>query len=164
MNLNHFNKQIQSIGDAQMKILVEEEGKKLERIAIRIWRQYLNSYSPSLYAVHLTGGEGVRTGNSERAIKLGKPFRNLDGSFGIELTWVNELVYHNSVMPSQPKGHAVMLISDGWKVKRGNHRNIYRFGYYEGFDYISKVERAYEAEKHRSMSLETHWSGNYLKQ
>lgn len=135
--------------------VLEAEGRRLKYIAIKVWRQYLASYQPKQY---------VRTRKSQKSIKLGK-VKRLDGdTFGIELTFQNDLTYHNSVIgKDQPQGHSIMLISTGWKVKRGKHKDVYRFGYYEGFDYINKVKEAFEATKHKGISLEVQWSGKALK-
>lgn len=134
---------------------LEAEGRRLKYIAIKIWRQYLSSYQPKQY---------VRTRKSQKSIKLGK-VKRLDGdTFGIELTFQNDLTYHDSVFgKSQPRGHAIMLISTGWKVKKGKHKDIYRFGYYEGFDYLGKVEQAFNSGKHKGISLEIQWSGKALQ-
>ena len=134
---------------------LESEGRGLEMIARKVWNNYLGSYSPKAYA---------RKGNSEKSIKLGKVFRIDANTFGIELTFVNDLVYHDSVIsPSQPKGHSIMLISKGWKVRKGRHKNVYRFGYYEGFDYIGKVISEFNNGKNKGIELEVQWSGKYLK-
>lgn len=131
---------------------LKSEGKRLLDIAIKIWRQYLASYKPKKY---------VRKGNSEKSIKLGKVKKLDDDTLGIELTFEDDLTYHDSVIDKEkyPQGHSIMLISEGWKVKKGKHKNVYRFGYYEGYDYIGKVQRAFEQSKHKGITLEVQWAG-----
>ena len=151
--------------DAEAKRVLREEGKRLKKIARKVWLEYEGSYTPSKY---------VRTGNSLKSIKLGNVFKVDDNTWGIELTFQNDLAYHNSVLKSKSgkkhkKGHSIMLISSGWIVKKGKHKNIYRFGYYEsksgyqGFDYIGKVVNEFNSGKHQGISLEVQWSGKYLK-
>jgi phosphoglucomutase len=135
---------------------LESEGKRLLRIARQVWRAYLTSYQPKSY---------VRTNNSDKAIKLGKVKKLDDDTLGIELTWQDDLTYHDSVVSStgKPKGHSIMLISEGWKVKKGKHKDVYRFGYYEGFDYLAKVEQAFNSGKHAGISFEIQWAGQKFK-
>ncbi|AYP68257.1 virion structural protein [Bacillus phage vB_BcoS-136] len=159
---NNIASALQGMSEAQARRVLQEEGRKLERIARSVWRAYLASYTPKEYARHLGKPSGVRTGNSERAIKLKQVKRTGINEFGIELTWENDLVYHDSVM-NHKKGHAVMLISSGWTSSRGRNKDVYRFGYYEGFDYLGKVEKTYNAMKHPQVYLEIQWSGKYLK-
>ena len=142
--------------DAEAKRVLEKEGKRLEAIAIKVWRQYENSYQPHKY---------VRTKKSLNSIKLKTRVFRVDGNtWGIEVTFKDDLAYHDSVIgKSHKKGHAVMLISSGWKVKKGRHASVPRFGYYEGFDYIGKVVKEFNNGKHRGIELEVQWSGNYLK-
>ena len=140
--------------DAEAKRVLREEGKRLKQIAKKVWSDYLASYKPKMY---------TRSGNSQKSIKLNNVFKIDENTWGIELTFQNELTYHNSVIgTSQPKGHSIMLISSGWKVKKGRHKNVYRFGYYEGFDYIGKVMKEFNNGKHRGIELELQWSGKYL--
>ena len=151
---NNLLSSLEGLGQLEAHRLLEQEGRKLERIARSVWRAYLSSYRPKVYA---------RTGKSYEAIQL-KAVKRLDSEFlGIELTWKNELVYHDSEMKNRQQGHAVMLISNGWRVKRGKHRDVYRFGYYEGFDYLGKVEKTYNAMKNPLVHLEIQWSGKFLK-
>lgn len=135
--------------------VLQAEGKRLEQIALKVWRQYLASYKPEMY---------IRTGKSENGIKL-KQVKKIDSdTLGIELTFQDNLMYHDSVFGgSQPKGHSIMLISSGWAVNKGWHRNIPNFGYKEGFNYLGKVVEAFEAVKHEGITLEVQWSGKYLK-
>lgn len=141
--------------EMQARIALEAEARKLKYIALKVWRKYLSSYQPKVY---------VRTRKSQSAIQVGKVKKLNENELGIEITFVNDLVYHNSVFgSSQPKGHSIMLISAGWKVKKGKHKDIYRFGYYEGFDYLGKVQQEYNAIKDKRINLEIQWSGKYLQ-
>lgn len=137
--------------ESEARRALESEGKRLLDIARNIWRQYLASYSPKMY---------VRHGNSEKALKLGSVKKLDDDTLGIELTWENDLAYHNSVITKgKPQGHSIMLISEGWKVKKGKHKNVYRFGYYEGFDYLTKIEQAFNNGNNKGIALEIQWAG-----
>jgi len=126
------------------------EGRKLERIARKVWRQYENSYSPKQY---------VRTGNSAKSIKLRTmPIKLSEDEIGIELTWENELAWHDSVVPnSKKKGHAILLISAGWhskKLERAYGKSVYRHTYYEGYGYLTEVINAYNAVRDKRVGLE----------
>jgi len=96
-NLNNITKAFQGYSEAEAKKLLLKEGRRLEGIAKKVWRRTMG-YKPKVYAVHLTGVAGKRTGRSERAIKLGKVKVLEDGNLGIELTWDNDLVYHESAL------------------------------------------------------------------
>lgn len=138
--------------ELEAKLVLESESRKLKYIALKVWRKYLSSYQPKMY---------VRTRRSQSSIQIGKIKKLNENELGIEIQFLNDLVYHDSVFgSSQPKGHAVMLISTGWKVKKGKHKGIYRFGYYEGFDYLGKVQQEYNAIKDKRIELEIKWSGN----
>lgn len=134
---------------------LESEGRRLKYIALKAWRKYLSSYKPRVY---------VRTRKSQRGIKLGKVKKIGVDSYGIELTFVDDLMYHDSVINSrEPKGHSIMLISNGWKVKKGKHRDIENFGYFEGIDYLGTVEKEFNRGKKKGVDLEIQWSGKTLK-
>lgn len=157
-NLNNLQDAVQGLSEQQAKKALLAEGKRLEAIAIKLWRKYLASYTPVKY---------VRHGNSEKAIKLGKVKRISPTQFGIELTWDNGLVYHDSVIPkSKKKGHSVMLISDGWhskKLERKIGRSVPRFTYFGGTGYLYQVYKAYMASAPQGITLETQWSGRVTK-
>jgi len=134
---------------------LESDGRKLKYIALKLWRKYLSEYKPKQY---------VRTRKSQRAIKLGKVKKLDENTYGIELTFENGLVYHDSVMGSgQPKGHSIMLISDGWHSKKAEEklgRRIDRFTYFEGTGYLYKVYKEYEKYKHKGIVIDTDWNSN----
>ncbi|MCR4361977.1 hypothetical protein JDW21_19625 [Bacillus subtilis] len=137
--------------DEEAVRVLHQEGRKLKYCALKVWRKYLSSYRPKKYA---------RTGKSLKSIKLGKVKRLGVNEWGIEVTFINDLAYHDSVIgASEPKGHAIMLISHGWKVKRGRHKDVYRFGYFEGFDYLGKVKEMYNNTKDRRVNLDIQWLG-----
>jgi len=130
---------------------LEAEGRKLKYIAIKVWRRYLASYKPVFY---------VRTRKSQKSIKLGKVKKVGLNEYGIEVTYDNGLVYHDSVIgKEQPQGHAIMLISTGWTVKKGCHKNIKHFGYRDGFNYLGKVQEEYDKVKDARINLEIQWIG-----
>lgn len=143
--------------------LLEQEGRRLKYIAMRVWRQYLDSYQPKKY---------VRTGKTLRGIKLGKVERLDANHFGIRLEFENDLMYHDSVINKyeQPQGHSLMLISDGWnrqkkrtKLVERIGRQVYMFTYFEGADIIGKIEREYNKYKPLGITLEINWSGRYIR-
>ncbi|MGG1746844.1 hypothetical protein ABDI04_05530 [Bacillus licheniformis] len=141
---------------------LEIEGRKLQRIAVKVWRKYLSSYQPKKY---------IRTNNTERGIKLGKVKMIAPDQWGIELTFENDLMYHESVFDKQngtrnyPKGHSIMLLSGGWKAvklerKIGIRQNFTR---HRGINYLGQVVRAYNLQKHKGITLDIQWSGKFLK-
>lgn len=161
-NLDSLNNAFAAQSEQQAKRQLEQEGRRLKLIAVKIWRQYLASYKPKSYA---------RTRNSQRGIKLGRVHRVDAFHFGIELTFENDLMYHDSVLPnSAKKGHSIMLISEGWnkekketKLSKMMRKQVYRFTYFEGIDYLGKVEKAFNAGKPIGITLETQWSEVYVK-
>lgn len=147
--------------EAEAIKVLTAEGKKLEKICRKVWRSYLDSYKPKVYAEHLTNRQGVRTMHSLDSISLGNVKKIGEDEFGIEVTFKNKLAYHESVFGNnQPKGHAIMLISSGWKVKKGKHKGVARFGYFDGFDYLGKVKEQYDAVRDKRISLDIQWLGN----
>lgn len=139
---------------------LQAEGRKLKYIAIKVWRKYLSSYKPKAY---------IRTRKSQNAIKLGRVKQISEDSFGIEVTFLDDLAYHDSILNTKKKqheqGHSIMLISEGWtstNLERKIGRRE-RFTHYEGFDYIGKVKEEYEKVKHKGIELEIQWSGKFTR-
>ena len=159
--------------EAEAKRVLKLEGDRLLRIAREVWNRYEATYQPKVYAEHLKGkgrhqgkgkGENGRTGRSAKSIQLKQVFKIDSNTWGIELTFKNDLVYHESVFgSSHPKGHSIMLISSGWNVKRGWHKKIKRFGSFGGFDFLGQVVREFNSGKHQGVVLEVQWSGKYTK-
>lgn len=145
--------------DAEAIRVLRLEGKKLEACARKVWRDYEESYTPKKY---------VRTGNSLKSIKLGSVKKLDNDDWGIELTFINDLAYHNSVVmkkgeskrgvSSHNQGHAIMLISQGWTTK-GRFRDVQRFGKYKGFNYLKKVKEEYLKIADKRLTLEIQWQG-----
>lgn len=151
--------------ELEARAILKSEGERLEKIAKKVWRAYLATYTPKKYSEHLPDGmAGFRTGRTERGIKLGLVKKLDEDTLGIELIFEDDLMYHPSVFGSKyPKGHSLMLISQGWHVKKGRHMNVERFGYYEGFDYLSKVVEEFNSSKHAGIILQINWSGKFTK-
>lgn len=153
--------------DAEAIKVLMAEGKKLERIAKKVWRSYESSYSPKQY---------VRTGKSLRAIKL-KGVKALgNGVYAIELTWENSLAYHDSVIYKQgftsknAKGHSIMLIGTGWhssKLEKVYRKKVYRHTYWSwnggGGSYLNAVVDEYKAVKDKRIVIDVQWSGAFVK-
>ena len=157
--------------EAEAKKVLQLEGERLLAIAKRVWNSYLATYKPKVYAEHLNGkdanGKGIngRTGRSAESMQLKPVFMIDSNTWGIELTFKNDLVYHESVFTKgkKPKGHSIMLISSGWQVKSGWHKKIKRFGNYGGYDFLGKVVKEFNSGKHKGIELEVQWSGKYTK-
>lgn len=162
-NFDSISNELQAMSEREIKRRMHLEGRRLEQIALKLWRETMSKYEPKKYAVHLGKTAGTRTDRSEQAVKLGSVKKLPDGSFGIELTWENELVYHDSIFKNQPKGHSVMLISSGWhskKLEKRMGRRINRFTYFEGTGYLYKVYKEYMNTAPEWIKLDTQWSGN----
>ena len=146
--------------DAEAILALQAEGRRLQKIAEKLWREDMASYQPAMY---------IRTYNSQKAIKLGN-VKRLDAlTWGIELSFDNDLSYHESQFDklngtnNYKKGHSFMLISEGWAVSKGNHWGIYRFGYFEGTDYITRVIQAFNSGSRGRIALEANWQGSPFK-
>lgn len=159
---NDLDKLLIGMGEDEVIAQLMIEGKKLERIAINVWKTYLASYSPREY---------IRTEPSQslESIRLGKVKRTGINEFGIELTWVDDLAYHDSWITQNggkqyPQGHSIMLISEGWgDKKKGQKGAVHRWDYYEGFNYIGIIKQAYNATRPANVTLEFDWSGKFLR-
>lgn len=156
INLSELN----ALGEEEVKRLLLEEGRRLEKIAKDIWRKYYESYKPRVYK---------RTYRSLEAIQLNPSIEKLSPTeWGIRLNFVDDLAYHPSIIRRKdgkvyPHGHAIMLISSGWRVKRGWHKDKYRFGYFEGINYIDKVIEEFNKNKSPYIQIEFNWNGAYLR-
>lgn len=144
--------------EAEAKKVLEAEGKRLRDISIKVWRKYLASYQPTVYA---------RTGDSEKGINIGIVKNVGTDTWGIEVTFKNDLMYHDSVVKGKkqhPQGHSIMLISSGWHSKKLESKIGVRkhFTKYKGFNYLGQVVKEFNAKKHKGISLELQWSGKYL--
>lgn len=149
----------------QIYMMLNQEARKLKDIADSEWNRYLNSYTPKQYVrTHRATAEAIRVGHV-------KPI--MGGEFlGIEVTWDNDRSYHDSYLFKQGKisrnerGHAFMLISDGWeskKLERIYGRRVYRHTYWEGSGYLAKVYSRYMAVRNPLVILDIQWSGKYTK-
>lgn len=138
---------------------LKREARVLKRIARQVWEEYQDSYKPVHY---------VRTGDTLKSIQIGKVKQLGMNEYGIEITYENDLVYHDSIFGGK-QGHTIMLIGGwkqtkmGWQVKTGWHKNVKRLGYWEGFDYIGTVQERYNDQKNKAISLEVKWSGKALR-
>ena len=156
--VNKINTPFSFDSEMEARRVLEEEGRKLKYIAVKQWRLYLSSYTPKRY---------VRKRKSQRAIKLGRVIKLDNNTFGIELTFENDLVYHDSVMvKGGNKGHSIMLISDGWHSKKAEQklgRRIDNFTYFEGTGYLYKVYKEYMGVKHKGIIVDTNWNANKVQ-
>lgn len=153
---NKLLKSAYSLTSTNQRQLIIQEGKKLERIARREWEAYYQSYTPKQY---------IRTYKSRDALKLKTPTKRIDGGWDIELTWENDLAYHESKFKNNKKGHAIMLISDGWESRklRAKIGKRYRFTDFDGTGYLYNVYKKYLAVADRTITTNVIWSGNYTK-
>lgn len=153
--------------DAEAIAVLMKEGKKIEKIAKRVWQSYLGSYSPRMYK---------RTGKSLQAIKLKGIKNHGGGMYSIELTWENSLAYHDSYIYKQgytstnQKGHAIMLIGTRWhskKLEAVYRKQIYRHTYWawngSGGNYLDAVVNQYKAVADKRINVEVQWSGAFIK-
>lgn len=148
-------KYMQGLSEVRAREVLRNEARKLQKIAIKEWRKYLSSYMPKTY---------IRTGNAERSIKIGTIKKVDMNHIGIEVTYQNDLVYHDSIMGGK-RGHAVMLISDGWHAKKLEAKmgRVHRLTYFEGTGYLHKVYNEYNKVSPTGVSLDIQWSGQYSK-
>lgn len=133
---------------------LENDARKLKYIAAKVWRMYYNSYKPTVYR---------RTGNTALGIKMTGIQK--DGVIGYKqiITFEDEKMYHRSyVHPGQPRGHALMLISSGWKSKKLEERigKRPRYTQYRGFNYLGRVKKEYLDVRHKGVSFRISWRGN----
>lgn len=162
-NFDRLSRELQTMSDREITRRLQQEARTLKAIALKQWRRDMQDYKPKVYAVHLGMPQGKRTKQSQRGIKIGKVKRLEDGSFGIEVSWENQLMYHDSIFPNQPQGHSVMLISEGWhsrKLEQKLRRRVYRFTYFEGTNYLARVIKAYNSIKPSWVTLIDEWKGN----
>lgn len=143
--------------EAEAVRVLKSEGRRLKYIALKVWRKHLSNPKPKAY---------IRTRDSQRSIKLGKVRKVGSNEYTIELTFENDLAYHESVVgKDQPEGHAIMLLSSGWEA-RNLEKKIgirERFTRYKGFNYLGEVQKAFNNGKHKGIQLQINWSGRYLK-
>lgn len=162
-NSHYFDSEEEAI-----KVL-KKEGKRLEYIAKKIWQRNMDDYKSSLK-------QYVRTGDALKSIKL-KGVKvisqtNEVATLGIELTYENDLAYHESEFTKQgskkkqPEGHAIMLISAGWyakKLEKHMGKRIDRFTYFEGTGYLYQVYKEFMKTTDKRISLDVQWSGKHIR-
>lgn len=155
---NSLDRALKVHSEAEAKKVLMAEGRRLKLIALKIWRKTIHSYSVKKY---------VRTRKAQNSIKLGKVKMIAPNVWGIELTWDNDLVYHDSIFKGkQKKGHAVMLISEGWysaKLEKRMGRRIDRFTYFGGTGYLASVVKEWQSSAPKGVTIETQWSGKKTK-
>lgn len=144
MQIGEFDSEEQAVR------VLRGEARKFKYVALKMWRKYLSSYKPKKY---------VRTRKSQNAVQIiPRIIKISENELGIEITWRNDLAWHDSVVPkSEKKGHSIILISEGWKSKKLKKmlgRKVYRFTYYEGWDYLSKVIAEYDKVRDKRVGLE----------
>jgi hypothetical protein len=144
---NNLQGALQGLSEQEAYKLLVREGKRLERIAKKAWQVYYASYKPVEY---------VREYDSNKAIKLGRVKKVGPNQLGIELTWEDSLAYHPSRFKGGKKGHSIILISEGWHSKKLEAKigRRYRFTYFEGTGYISKVISLWNAGAPKGISIE----------
>jgi hypothetical protein len=130
--------------------VLRAEARKFKYVAVKMWRKYLASYKPKEYK---------RTRKSQNAIQIKTRIIKISpDEIGMEVTWVNDLAWHDSVVPnSSKKGHSIILISEGWhskKLERILGNPVYRFTYYEGWGYLDKVIAEYDRIRDKRVGLE----------
>lgn len=149
---------------ASTRMLLQSEARKLEDIARKVWERDMSSYTPKMY---------IRTQDAMKALKVGDVFRYDENHYAIEITFENDLSYHdswfdkiNGTKGRWERGHAVMLISDGWHAKKLESRmgrRVERFTYFEGTGYLYRVYKEYMKVANPTVSLEIEWSGKYSR-
>lgn len=149
-----FNSSLFFDTEVEAVLALEREAKKLQEIAMKVWKRYQDSYTPSIYR---------RTGKTMDGIKVTKVKK--DGAIGwqVIVTFENEKMYHKSYIGlNQPKGHSIMLIDSGWRAKKLEKRIgvVQRFTRYKGFNYLGQVMEEYMKVKHNRVSVRFVWTGN----
>lgn len=90
---------------------------------------YYNSYYPSVYP---------RTGQFYDSLLVN--VTSIDGKLTAKVYFDDNKVIRDSIWtdknPNQPKGYLPALLNDGWKVTKGGHKDIHRFGFFEGTHFI----------------------------
>lgn len=115
---------------------MNNEGKKLYKCIKEEINAYYQSYSPKVYK---------RTRRFLQALEMSSVTvtPNHKG-LQIEIYFAPELAYHPSVFPNGSPGYVPLLIRHGWQWQNDD-LNIYRFTYFEGYDYIEKGIARYRA-------------------
>jgi hypothetical protein len=140
--------QLTGMSEDQALKTLQQEARRLKYIAVKLWRQDMNSYQPKQY---------IRTRDAQKSIKLGKPFRIDQRYYGIRLEYDDSLAYHPSIFKGGSKGHAIILISYGWhskKLERKIGKEVYRFTYFDGTKYIPRVMDEFMKFAPKGISLE----------
>jgi hypothetical protein len=143
---NSLQEALQGLSEQEATKLLIQEGKRLERIAKKAFQTYYASYQPKEY---------VRTYDSNKAIKLGKVKKISPNQLGIELTWENDLAYHDSIFGGK-KGHSIVLISEGWHAEKLEAKigKRYRLTYFKGTGYLAKVIKIWERTAPKGITIE----------
>ena len=100
---------------------------------------YYGSYSPKMYK--------PRTGGLKRSISVWDIAEiTINGDTASIEVFFNDNAFHRSLGNHPHMSDVVSLINYGWKVQNGSHRNVPRFGYYEGYHFIEDAVAKFNAD------------------
>ncbi len=118
--------------------VLEIETRRFADILQKNIDNYYSSYTPSVYARGSSGGN-LRKSVSVNDICI---FSSNNKTITAEII-INENAIHNSIL-NKNSANAFWLMNDGWRVKKDVwFKDIHRFGYFEGTNFVEKSVREF---------------------
>lgn len=117
------------LDEKQIRKVLNDAGRTLEKYLKEELQKYFNSYDPVEY---------VRTGDTLKSIKVGQPKKISINEWSLEITFDDGLANHPSVF-GQEDGYTPWLLEVGWDIsgKVGYSRPM--FTEHKGTQYIKKA-------------------------
>lgn len=139
--INSQQGQSSIMNETDIKRILREAGKELEKYLKDELNSYLDSYEPSVYD---------RTGNTLKSFRVSDPKKISINEWSIEIYFDDGLANHPSVFGGdQPDGYTPWLLHTGWRTKLDSTLDKENFTRFKGTNYITKaVERFNRSNKH----------------
>ena len=129
------------------KIELEKLGKILEEYLSEKLQDYFSRYTPKR-----DDDVAPRTGQLLSSIR--SKIKQSNGKLQAVVYFDDSGAFRDSLWPNQPQGYLPALINDGWQVKKGRHKNIPNFGYFEGIEFIeSAVNEAKKDDRFKGIKF-----------
>ena len=132
-------------GNRQLRLEVLLELQKHRQALLGIiqdfWKEYLDSYRPTMY---------IRTGKTLQGIRIDPSVKeNGRGGYDLRIIFDDSMMYRNR--------HTYMAINDGWNYGGSKHR----YDYYEGYHQLEKALAFYEKGNRPDwIDIQVNWKGS----
>lgn len=134
MRIPDMARQGSSLQETVLVSMLDREATILRSLIQKHIEAYYASYQPTVYErqyrlLHSLVQTGVR-----KTIFNGRAY------YYVYIEFDDSKVIRDSLFSSNTnKGHSAILISQGWKTRKPSFRDVPRFGYFRGYDFIGRA-------------------------